>query len=307
MNHPAHERPCSAGYSMRHLLPKMTMIDATISSGTVIGSILSSYLILYLGNVNTLLICVTLIVTAYVITRLCIEESLTGALQGGASKVLDLLLVKDMFRESFKKRPNYGRTLILLIAMIKMLLIIINFGLGSLEYLFTRQKLNWSLQHYTTYSAVTTTISFFGSFFGVMIVQKLLRIGDIQFTIIAVMSTIGEYIVKTCAVAGWYMYLGAVVSVFRGLPGPLTRSFLSKILPVQDIAKIFALLCVFEGSAPVLSPLIYNSLYSATVARMPAAIYLLSIGLAGASVVMLGFVQYYFRKGLRYETLHESL
>ncbi|VVD04451.1 unnamed protein product [Leptidea sinapis] len=267
--------------SLETISLRMTMIDATISSGTVIGSILSSYLILSLGNVNTLLICVTLIVTAYVITRLCIEESLTGALQGGASKVLDLLLVKDMFRESFKKRPNYGRTLILLIAMIKMLLIIINFGLGSLEYLFTRQKLNWSLQHYTTYSAVTTTISFFGSFFGVMIVQKLLRIGDIQFTIIAVMSTIGEYIVKTCAVAGWYMYL--------------------------DIAKIFALLCVFEGSAPVLSPLIYNSLYSATVARMPAAIYLLSIGLAGASVVMLGFVQYYFRKGLRYETLHESL
>lgn len=128
--------------------------------------------------------------------------------QGGSWKVFDLLLVKDLFRECFKRRPDNKRTQIILISITKFVLIVIMYGSSSLEYLFTRTQLHWSLQDYTYYSALTTSLSFFGGFFGIIVVQKLLRIGDISFSIYAILSSIVEYVLKICAASWWYMYLG---------------------------------------------------------------------------------------------------
>ncbi|CAK1552497.1 unnamed protein product [Leptosia nina] len=287
---------------------RMTMVDATASSGSVIGSMLSSYLILSIGNVYLLLLTSTLNVLAYAFTNVYIKESLTGALEGGSWRVFDLLLVKDLFRESFKQRPDNKRTQIILISITKFLLIIIMYGTSSLEYLFTRTKLHWSLQDFTRYSAVSTSMSFVGGFLGIIVVQKVLRIGDIAFSIFAIMSSIADYILKICAVSWWYMYLGALVSIFKGLSSALTRSYISKTLPSEDVAKIFALMCGFEGFAPLLAPLLYNSLYAATLATLPGAIYMLSSVFAGICVVMLGFVQYYHWRGshVHYQRISSS-
>ncbi|XP_022113252.2 proton-coupled folate transporter isoform X1 [Pieris rapae] len=276
---------------------RMTMVDATASSGSVIGSILSSYLILSIGNVYLLLLTSTLNVFSYAFTNVYIKESLNGALQGGSWRVLDLLLVKDMFRECFKRRPDNKRTQIILISITKFLLVIVLYGTSSLEYLFTRTQLHWSLQDFTKYSALSTSLSFVGGFFGIMVVQKILGIGDICFAIFAILSTIAEYVLKICAISWWYMYLGALISVFKGLSSALTRSYISKILPSEDVAKIFALVCGFEGFAPLLAPLIYNSLYAATLTTLPGAIYILSSIFSLVCVVMLGFVQYYHWRG----------
>ncbi|XP_038211163.1 proton-coupled folate transporter-like [Zerene cesonia] len=287
---------------------RMTMVDATTTSGTVIGSILSSYLILSFGNVYLLLFAASLNVLAYAFTNVCIKESLNGALQGGSTRVLDLLLVKDMFRESFKRRPNNGRKQIILITISKFILVFITYGTIALEYLFTRQQLHWSLQDYTRYSAVSTSISFVGGFLGVIVVQKLLRMGDITFTILGLTTSIIEYVLKILAVDWWYMYLGSFISVFKGLSSALLRSFISKTLPSEDVAKIFALICAFEGFAPLTVPLVYNTLYAMTVAILPGAIYILSMVLVTVTIIMLGFVQYYHwrARGMLYETFDSS-
>ncbi|XP_045501793.1 proton-coupled folate transporter-like isoform X2 [Colias croceus] len=278
---------------------RMTMIDAATTSGSVIGSLLSSYLILSIGNVYLLLLAALLNVFAYGFTKFFIKESLNGSIQGGFTRVLDLLHVKDMFRESFKRRPNNGRMQIILIAMAQFLLMSIMYGIMPLEYLFTRQQLQWSLQDYTIYSAVSTSISFVGGFLGVMVVQKLLRLGDISFTIFGLLTCIIEYILKILAFDWLFMYLGSLISIFKGLSSVLLRSFISKTFPRADVAKIFALICAFESFAPLAVPLVYNTVYAMTVATLPGAIYILSIVFVTASIIMLGFVQYFHWRATR--------
>lgn len=119
-----------------------------------------------------------------------------------------MLLVKEMVRECFKRRPNHGRAQILLLTFANSLSIFILYGLISLEYLYTREKLHWTLKDYTLYSAAGTTIAFVGSFLGVIVGQKWLRISDLAFANIAFISTAVEYLAKTLAVASWHMYLG---------------------------------------------------------------------------------------------------
>ncbi|XP_034835659.1 probable peptidoglycan muropeptide transporter SLC46 isoform X1 [Maniola hyperantus] len=287
---------------------RMTILDATVSLGTICGSLFSTYLILTIGNVNLLLFTATLNVVSYAFANIWIMESLRGALRGGATRVLDILYVKEMTRECFKERPNNGRAQIILLGVIRILMIMIVYGLISLEYMYTRQKLHWSLRQYTTYSSVSTLISFLGGFFGVIVVQKALRLGDVSFSMIALFTATADNLLKLFAVESWYMYLGSAISLFKGLSGPLLRSFITKNFPIEDIAKIFAFLCAIESIGPMLAPVIFNSLYSVTLATFPGAIYVLSSVMNTSCLVMLGFVLIYSWRGSSaiYQTINND-
>ncbi|XP_032519811.2 probable peptidoglycan muropeptide transporter SLC46 [Danaus plexippus] len=284
---------------------RMTIVEASVSAGSVTGAILSSYLLRAVGSVYLLVICTGLSAIAYLFTNVFLKESLVGAVQGGISSVLDFKLIKEMLRTCFKRRPNHGRAQILLLTIANSLSVFILFGNMSLQYMYTRQKLHWAIKQYTLYSAVHTTVSFFGSFFGVMIVQKLFKVTDLTFSTIAYVSDTIEYVIITFATVSWQMYAAAGISLFRGLSSPLIRSLLTKILPPEDIAKVFALMCAIEGISPLISPALYNSLYAYTISTFPGAIYMLSTGISCVCVIFLGFVQYYRWKecSITYNTL----
>ncbi|XP_068620712.1 probable peptidoglycan muropeptide transporter SLC46 [Battus philenor] len=272
---------------------RMTLVDATVSIGNVIGSLMSAYLIFIVGNVNLLLITATLIVLAYAFSNIYLKESLVGALEGGVCKILDWLYFKEMLRECFKERPNHGRKLIFLLTAVRSISVFLLYGVGDLEYLYSREKLHWALEEYNTYSAVSTAIVFMGGFFGVLFMQKVLRMSDLFLAATAFLSAGAEYMIKAFAVTTWHMYLSVSTSLFKGISGPLIRSFVTKIFPVEDIAKVFALMCAIEGLNPIIAPIICNSIYIATLSSFSGTIYLVSSGLVGVCIVLLGFVQYY--------------
>ncbi|CAG9563935.1 unnamed protein product [Danaus chrysippus] len=285
---------------------RMMILDGTMAIGTFFGSLCSSYLIATIGNVYVLLISATINVMAYAFTNIWIVESLTGAIQNGASKIFDLQYMKEMFTECFKERPNFGRTQIILIATVRLLIMIVTIGTMNLEYFYSRKKLHWTLRDYTTFSAFGTVIAFVGGFFGIMICQRLCRLGDIPFSIIAILSAIIDNIIKLFAVQSWQMYLSTIGSPLKGLTGPLIRSYVTKFLPTEDIAKVFALLCAVESLAPIIGPVIFNSLYSSTLSVFPGAIYVLSTAMNTVSVIMLILVQYYSWNRLSgYESIND--
>ncbi|XP_050352436.1 proton-coupled folate transporter-like [Nymphalis io] len=274
-------------------LLRMTMIDATTSLGTVLGATCSTHLILKIGNTYLLLLSATISTIAYAFTNVWIKESLNGALQGGVSKIIDFLLIKEMVQECLKERPNRQRAQIFLLCLVRVLMVLAVFGTVGLEYLYTRQKLHWSLREYTKYSAVSTAMLFIGGFFGVIVVQKVLRLGDIIFAILISITAIADNLIKLFATKSWHMYLSSGVSIFRSLSGPLVRSFLTKTIPVEDIAKVLFLVSTAESICPMIYPIIFNSLYAYTLATFPGAIYILSSSMMVICIVLLGFVQYF--------------
>lgn len=132
--------------------------------------------------------------------------------QGGLTKVLDCALVKGMVRECSKVRPNHGRAQIILITVVKVMVLITFNGTDLLEYMYSRERLQWGLREYNIYSAVGTSISFVGGFLGVMVVQKLLRLNDISFSIVTLLTAIWEYILKMNVKTSWIMYMSKCTS-----------------------------------------------------------------------------------------------
>ncbi|CAH2042468.1 unnamed protein product, partial [Iphiclides podalirius] len=114
---------------------------------------------------------------------------------------------------------------------------------------------------------------------------RVLSISDLVLAAVAFLSAVVEYTIKAIVVNSWQMYLS--------LSGPLVRSFLAKALPVEDIAKVFAMMCAIEGLSPLIAPILFNSVYVVTLENFPGTVYFISGGLSVVCVVLLGFVQYY--------------
>lgn len=272
---------------------RLALLEASIFLGSIIGSLLSSYLVQLMGSIYVLLLHSIIYVVAYVFTNLYVNESLTGALEGGICSVLDLLLVKEMISTCFKERPNKTRTTILLLLFANSLSIFILYGLLNLEYLYTRQKLEWDLQQYTVFSASNTMLMVLGLFIGVSLIQKCCKVSDIILSLLSFLSSIAEVVTRALVFQSWHMYLGASISMFRGLAGPLTRSYISKIIPMEDIAQVFALGCAIDAILPVFSPLVFNGLYTATISTFPGAIYVMSAGIYFVCFICVIICQYY--------------
>jgi hypothetical protein len=58
------------------------------------------------------------------------------------------------------------------------------------------------------FSAISVTISFVGAFIGVAVIQKLIPISDLAFSIVSFLSMAVGYTIKGFANDGWNMYLG---------------------------------------------------------------------------------------------------
>lgn len=85
----------------------MTLLQATLSVGMVVGSLLSFYLIRAVGNVYLLLINASLASVAYAFTVINLKESIVGAVDVSTtctlkSKIYVYILV---FRISDKNQP----------------------------------------------------------------------------------------------------------------------------------------------------------------------------------------------------------
>ncbi|XP_073953476.1 probable peptidoglycan muropeptide transporter SLC46 [Choristoneura fumiferana] len=271
---------------------RMTLLNAIIAGGHIVGSLASSPLVKSVGYVYLLCMVTLVCFMALVYTVVYVKESLPGATKGGLRSLFVVRHVKNMVIDFLKRRPNNVRGQVIILTVVYTLLQCNDLGLYNLEYLYTRQKLKWAMTDYTSYFSTDIIISFVGAIAGVVCLQTYLHISDGIIIIMAVASSTVGYLVIALAERSWHMYFGSALSLLEGLANPLIMSFLSKILPNEDTAKIFGTIGVLNAFSPVVAPPMFSFLYNATLVTYSGAIYLLSVSITGACVVMLGFVQY---------------
>ncbi|GBP07925.1 hypothetical protein EVAR_78079_1 [Eumeta japonica] len=265
---------------------RISLMEAGLLFGTVIGTLASPYLVRVLGNVPLLIVVASAYTLAFVYVLFSIKESVKKATQGSIRSLFDFALIKDLVRTCVKKRPNKRRRILFLLTICCALSVTFT---ASLDYLYTRNKLQWSLDIYAIYAVVNTLTAVIGLILGVTVLQKLLKVNDIWLTMLSYVSSVADNVIRAFAVVSWHMYLATSVSLFRGLAQPILRSILSKILPVEDLAKIFTLQSVLNVTLPMLAPLVFNPLYSATLTVFPGSIYIVCAGINIATIFVLSF------------------
>ncbi|XP_063540332.1 probable peptidoglycan muropeptide transporter SLC46 [Cydia strobilella] len=258
---------------------RLALIQGCGFAGVLTGTIASSYVYDFMGYVPLFTLSAAIYFFTLLYTIVLVEETLVIAERGGLCKIFNCDLIKDMGRTCFKKRDlRITAILTLLITAFGITMFCI-FGISAVDYLFTRQKFQWLLKEYSTFCAVNIIIGLMGMYIGMSFFQSYCKMSDGMLLILSYVSSICDATGRSLSQKSWHLYLAGMMSILGSLSPPLIRSQISKVLPKDEVAKMYSLVSCVEAAMPIFAPVLFNWAYYCTLAVFPGFIYVISGGL----------------------------
>lgn len=135
-------------------------------------------------------------------------------------------------------------------------------------------------------SALSTTV-FLTSFFGV-IAFSYCRTPQALIVLVGLLSFIFGMIMVSFANTTEMMFLARIPMFLAGMPFPILRSMMSKLVSKAEQGALFACISCLESLTNTVSMAAFNSIYAATVSWYSGFVFLFSAGLCTIPVILIG-------------------
>jgi PCFT/HCP family folate transporter-like MFS transporter 1/3 len=191
-----------------------------------------------------------------------------------------------MLKTTFKGRQNYDRFVVLCCVLMLTIYILAINGDGAVIFLFLRENFHWSLRKYTLFSAAHNVTWVLGTVIGVYLLHKLMKISEAIMIVVGFMSMLVGMLVMGLAKYDWEVYTAAFSRALGGVLSPMVRSLVSKIVPNEEVVKIFSLIVVSESLFGMGGSPIYTAIYNATILTNPAMFNFVSAGIYAFEVAI---------------------
>ncbi|XP_058980483.1 proton-coupled folate transporter isoform X2 [Musca domestica] len=172
--------------------------------------------------------------------------------------------VVDSLGVLVKKRPGNRRSF-LIILLITMALYTFQRDEGQYLYMYTVFKFKWGVDVYSTFKTVKSSAYVLAMLVGVPIMNKSFNWKDTTIVFIGAWAHAIARLFYYFAETGQMFYVGAIVCSLGPIVGPMIRSMTSKIVPISERGKVFALLSVCDNAVPFISGVCYSQVYRATL------------------------------------------
>uniref|UniRef100_A0A6P7FL03 Uncharacterized protein LOC114331362 n=1 Tax=Diabrotica virgifera virgifera TaxID=50390 RepID=A0A6P7FL03_DIAVI len=273
----------------------MACYEGALACGVLIGSIASPY-IFDATNYETVFAigCSCMLISlAYTIffipeslnTNKSNENSTTSSTGAEDRKLVQLQNFKDMIITTFKDRGEHKRALLLIAILSTAILGFQVTGDMGIIYLFFTERFDWSYKMYSLYNSFYYIFWIIGTMGGTYFLHNLLKIKDTILIIVGLISFIISFTMMIIAKNDYFIYGAAVVRCLGGMVLPMLRSHISRIVPADEMGKIFAVLVggtalISLGASPV-----YTMVYNAAIDTNSSLYNLVSICLIGIVMV----------------------
>lgn len=269
---------------------RMGLLQVANFAGLLTGNLSSGPLYNKVGFHGVFIVSASLTFLALVYAACFLRESIYVTNSETRKRhVFDCELVADMLATCCKRRPYYIRASIFLIMLSVCLFLVSLNGEYSVLYLGLMERFHWTLDEYTRYNCFSVGMIGVGTFFGLWL-STLLKIPDMLSALLVLIIKIPTLLILAITTDGRYFYFAAALNLFGSCLGPLIRSHLSKIVPKQDLGKVFALTASAESLTPLAASPLYTYVYKATMVLLPGAIYYLSSILNLVTIVLVFIV-----------------
>lgn len=285
---------------LRARTTRVALVDLGFSLGSPVGLLLGDFLYYYVGYLGIYWTAAGLYLLATLYTIIRVKDTRgptarpgvpSGPVQGReigmCQDLFDTENVRRSFATAFKRRPDKGRAKVLLL-IAAMCVMVMEFGGLGMDYLYTKRMFGWTYNQYVELSVTRLVIQLAVTSAVLPVLSYYLQVGDTVLVLVGCVSKIVGQIVIGLAHQPWLLYLSSVISCIGVLPLVITRSLISKVVPGEELGRIFSVLASCEAVIPLASGPLYTVVYNSTLATFPGTIYFLSGGLyalAGAMFV----------------------
>ncbi|XP_017776311.1 PREDICTED: proton-coupled folate transporter-like [Nicrophorus vespilloides] len=206
--------------------------------------------------------------------------------KGFFADFFDMKHVKDTLAVAFKQGARNRKKRICTIMILVMVIIGPMHGEMNVMYLFVRYKFQWSEIDYSIYSTFNFVAHMTGTLFSLGFFSKYLKLDDSILGMISNMSKILACLVFAFAGSSTVFYMGAIVEMFNGTSFIAMRSIISKLVPPDELGKIYSLFGVSEALMPLVYGPMYSIVYRNTINYLPGAFFLVGGFLTIPSVLI---------------------
>ncbi|XP_058445833.1 proton-coupled folate transporter-like [Malaya genurostris] len=272
---------------------RMGVLHGCTMFGILSGLLVSSYLstvtsltVMYLLSASTALISILYLLFA-------IDESVIGVeLYTKTEKLksaFNINFMRSMLNTLTKSRPGRDRLITWLLIAVGAL---VEFAIAGrvLFYLYTRHEFKWDSSTYSLWLAIEMGTIMMGNLFGIVMLKKWLRMSDVGVLMVSTVNHLGDYMLKGFSTQGWQLYYTTILTPFKGIDGAAVRSILSKILPAEDIGKIYAMDLCIKAIIPLISVFVLTYLYNHTVDKTPATYLFVTGAMFGLNLLFIGMI-----------------
>ncbi|XP_053687663.1 tetracycline resistance protein, class D [Sabethes cyaneus] len=259
---------------------KMGVLEAALFGGLLLGTLSSSFILRWSNSTTVFAIAAVAILLGILYITFYIDESIQpNEMDNSSCKLREIFrfeLVSDLFYTCFKRRPNFDRVIIWLVITALGASIFAMEGNGTVNFLFLRERFDWTVKEYSFYDATIIVFMIVGNIVGMYGVKKFFGLSESILAAIGFCSYAIDSGIKGVAYQPWHLYLAIVVSMMKGIAGPMGRAVISNTAPPNDIGKIFSLTTSIESLTPLISAPVYTFVYKKTLPWFPGAFNLIS-------------------------------
>ncbi|XP_056638650.1 uncharacterized protein LOC130446418 isoform X2 [Diorhabda sublineata] len=219
------------------------------------------------------------------------------------NELCNVVDLKEMFKVLVKAREKYNRSIIMLITAILTVYVFLSNGDSKL-YLLLRDKFGWNYTHYTFYSGVSNLLFTLGTISGTYILQNLLNVTESVAILLGIISAMNGYLIRGLATTDFHIYFSVVVKLLGAIISPQCRTLVAKLVPADEIAKIFSLIIFVQFIVSIAASPFYTMIYNVTVNTNPAEYNFVSAGLFSIDIILILVVMVLeFKSTVNYEKL----
>ncbi|KAL1497054.1 hypothetical protein ABEB36_008081 [Hypothenemus hampei] len=259
---------------------RLGLFDVAMAIALLLGNSSSSYLLIATNYVTVYCISIVCHVLALIYTIFFIKESLRerDTNQNPISGLFSLSNILEMTKTPFKRRENSKRTILLLL-MGSILFKFMTEGSMKLFFYFVREKFQWSLTQYTWFGTINTILGVLGAIIVVYILHTKLKIRESVLIFAGSIFAVCSSIVYGFASTDWPIYLGAVMNLPTSGQDSLIRSYISKLVYEDEIAKILSVFSIGSTIIGLLSSIGYTTMYNHTISTNPGLYNFVTAGI----------------------------
>ncbi|XP_025075002.1 proton-coupled folate transporter isoform X1 [Pogonomyrmex barbatus] len=269
--------------SMQQRTLRITILDvvylSTMPSGVALGSYVfnrvvnKSYTIMFAVNATLLLLAIV-----YSFIWLKWRTSPQQQMLSDTNWLLDFFDVKHIsttVRTLVKKRQNHGK-LHLWLLLLAMCLYTFQRDEKPKSQMYTSLIFKWDVTDFSNFKTFQSTLFVLAMLIGVPIMSKLMGMRDVFIVAVGTIAHASGRIVFILAKRPELFYVGATVAALGPVVAPVLRSMTSKLVPIEERGKVFAMLSVCDNAVPLFSGSLYSQLYNATIKTAPNSFYWLT-------------------------------
>lgn len=219
------------------------------------------------------------------------NNNIDGDLDRSRFKVIKLLFDIDNVRETlvcfFRPRPHNVRLQILLLSSIQFIQMLVTRGISDVLLQFAQKAYHWDPVTYSKLSSIEMmgSMALLAIFSGIFI--SWLHFTDNTLIIIAQVSTFLADLNRGTFLSPMAYFISLPIGSFSGFAVVSAKSKFSKIIPLNEIGKIYSLSGTIDAINPLFGSIIYSNIFALSIGTYTGLVYHFSCFLMLLSIVAL--------------------